>query len=86
MHAFPVFVLPVIAVILGRRRRAPGGCRVSSSPSTKGEVAPPAHGTASDQQPAGRGGDGPTASWVEVVATVVLALAAVATAWSATRR
>ena len=85
MHAFSVFVFPVIAVILGRHRRA-WGCRVSSSPGTEGEVAPPAHGTASDQQPAGRGGDGPTASWVEVVATVVLALAAVATAWSATRR
>ncbi|MFL6189526.1 MAG: hypothetical protein ACJ75E_06680, partial [Actinomycetes bacterium] len=37
---------------------------------------------ASDQRPAGRGGDGPKASWVEVVATVILALAAVATAWS----
>jgi hypothetical protein len=31
--------------------------------------------TASDQRTAGGSSDGPTASWVEVVATVVLALA-----------
>jgi hypothetical protein len=42
-----------------------------------------ADATASDHRPAGGGGDGggPAASRAEVVATVVLALAAVATAW-----
>jgi hypothetical protein len=55
---------------------------VNSSPSTKDDVAPSADGRASDQRPAGGGGDGPTASWVEVIVTVLLALAAVATAWS----
>lgn len=71
----------MIAVMLGRRRRARGvsGERI---PSPKGDVVPTAHGTASDQTPAGRGSDGPTATWIEIVATVALALAAVATAWS----
>ena len=42
-----------------------------------------ADATASDHRPAGGGGDGggPAASRAEVIATVVLALAAVATAW-----
>jgi hypothetical protein len=47
-----------------------------------GEAAPAADRRASDPTPAGRGGDDPTGSRVEVVATVLLALAAVATAWS----
>jgi hypothetical protein len=55
---------------------------VSASPSTEGEVAPAADGRAGDPNPAGRGSGGPTGSRVEVVATVVLALAALATAWS----
>jgi hypothetical protein len=55
---------------------------VNSSPSTEGEVAPAADDRAGDPDPAGRGSDGSTGSWVEVVATVTLALAAVATAWS----
>ena len=38
--------------------------------------------TAGDPRPAGRGGHGPAAGRVEAVATVILALAAVATAWS----
>jgi hypothetical protein len=54
---------------------------VSASFSPKSDVVP-ADNTASDQRPAGRGSDGPKASWIEVVATVILALAAVATAWS----
>jgi hypothetical protein len=48
----------------------------------RGDVAAAAGNAASGQRPAGRGGDGPKASWMEVVATVILALAAVATAWS----
>jgi hypothetical protein len=55
---------------------------VNASSSPKGDVAAAAGNAASDQRPAGRGGDGPKASWMEVVATVILALAAVATAWS----
>jgi hypothetical protein len=43
---------------------------------------PAAGDTASDPRPAGRGGGGPKASRVEAVATVILALAAVAIAWS----
>jgi hypothetical protein len=54
---------------------------VNASSSPKGDVTPPADTTASNQQPEGRG-DGPTAGRVEAVATVLLALAAVATAWS----
>jgi hypothetical protein len=55
---------------------------VSASSNPRDDVAAAAANAASDQQPAVRGGDGPKASWVEVVATVILALAAVATAWS----
>jgi hypothetical protein len=55
---------------------------VNASSSPKGAVVPAADTTASDQRPAGGGGDGPKGSWVEAVATVILALAAVATAWS----
>ena len=55
---------------------------MSASSSTEDEVVPSPGDRSNDQAPAGRGGDGPTAAWVEVVATVVLALAAVATAWS----
>ncbi|MFL6185249.1 MAG: hypothetical protein ACJ745_10540 [Actinomycetes bacterium] len=47
----------------------------------RGGVVPAAGGTASDPRPAGRDGGGPKASRVEAVATVILALAAVAT-WS----
>jgi hypothetical protein len=65
-------------VLIGGR----GRYRVSASSSPRGDVAAAAGNAASDQRPAGRGGDGPKASWVEVVATVILALAAVATAWS----
>jgi hypothetical protein len=57
---------------------------VKGSSSPKGDVVAAAENTASDQPlVAGRGGNGPAASRVEVVATVILALAAVATAWSA---
>jgi hypothetical protein len=45
-------------------------------------VVPAAGDTAGDPRPAGPGGGGPKASRVEAVATVILALAAVATAWS----
>jgi hypothetical protein len=55
---------------------------VNASSSPRGGVAPAAGGTASDTRPAGRDGGSPKASWVEAVATVILALAAVATAWS----
>ena len=55
---------------------------MNASPSAEGDAAPSAHGTASGPRPAERGSDGWTASWAEVAATVVLALAAVATAWS----
>jgi hypothetical protein len=55
---------------------------VNASSSPNGDVVAAADSTASDQPPAGPGADGPKASWVEVVATVILALAAVATAWS----
>jgi hypothetical protein len=65
-------------VLIGGR----GRYRVNASSSPKGDVATAADNTASDQRPAGRGGDGPQASRVEVVATLILALAAVATAWS----
>jgi hypothetical protein len=54
---------------------------VNASSSPRGGVVPAAGDTASDPRPAGRGG-GPKASRVEAVATVILALAAVATAWS----
>ena len=54
--------------------------KASSAP--KGGIAPEADDTASGPRPAGRGGDGRQASRFEVVATVLLALAAVATAWS----
>jgi hypothetical protein len=60
----------------------PWRCQVNASSSPTGAVVPAADTTASNQQPEGRGGDGPTAGRVEVVATVLLALAAVATAWS----
>ena len=53
----------------------------SSGPKGGGGV-PAADNTASGRRPAGRGGDGRQASRFEVVATVLLALAAVATAWS----
>ena len=55
---------------------------MNSSPSTKDDVPPSVDGRASDQRPAGGGSDVPKASWVELIATVLLALAAVATAWS----
>jgi hypothetical protein len=55
---------------------------VNTSSNPKGDVAAAADNAASGQRPAGRGSDGPKASWMEVVATVILALAAVATAWS----
>jgi hypothetical protein len=55
---------------------------VNASSSPRGGVVPAAGDTASDPRPAGRGGGGPKASRVEAVATVILALAAVATAWS----
>jgi hypothetical protein len=55
---------------------------VNASSSPKGGVVPAAGDTASDPRPPGRGGGGPKASRVEAVATVILALAAVATAWS----
>ena len=53
--------------------------KASSGP--EGDVAHEPHDTASEQRPEGRGGDGRQASRFEVVATVILALAAVATAW-----
>ena len=53
--------------------------KASSGP--EGDVAHEAHDTASEQRPEARGGDGRQASRFEVVATVILALAAVATAW-----
>jgi hypothetical protein len=55
---------------------------VKASSAPKGGIAPEADDTASGPRPAGRGGDGRQASRFEVVATVILALAAVATAWS----
>jgi hypothetical protein len=55
---------------------------VNASSSPRGGVVPAAGDTASDPRRAGRGGGGPKASRVEAVATVILALAAVATAWS----
>ena len=55
---------------------------MNASSSPRGGVVPAAGDTASDPRPAGRGGGGPKASRVEAVATVILALAAVATAWS----
>jgi hypothetical protein len=55
---------------------------VNASSSPRGGVVPAAGGTASDPRPSGRDGGGPKASRVEAVATVILALAAVATAWS----
>jgi hypothetical protein len=55
---------------------------VKASSGPEGGVAPAADDTASGRRPAGRGGDGRQASRFEVVATVLLALAAVATAWS----
>jgi hypothetical protein len=54
---------------------------VNASSSPRG-VVPAAGDTAGDPRPAGPGGGGPKASRVEAVATVILALAAVATAWS----
>jgi hypothetical protein len=54
---------------------------VNASSSPRGGVVPAAGDTASDPRPTGRG-SGPKASRVEAVATVILALAAVATAWS----
>jgi hypothetical protein len=58
---------------------------VNASSSPRGDVVTAADNAASDQRPAGRGGDGPTPSRVEVVSTVLLALAAVAIAWSGYR-
>jgi hypothetical protein len=55
---------------------------VSASSGPKGDVTPAAGATAGDRRPAGPGGAGPAPSRVEVLATVLLALAAVATAWS----
>jgi hypothetical protein len=55
---------------------------VNASSSPRGGVVPAAGDTASDPRRAGRGGGGPKAGGVEAVATVILALAAVATAWS----
>ena len=55
---------------------------MDASSSPKGDVAPRGDTTAGDQRPVGRAGGGPAASQVETVATVILALAAVATAWS----
>jgi hypothetical protein len=55
---------------------------VNASSGPKGDVTAAAGNATSNQRPAGRGQDGATGSWVEVVATVILALAAVATAWS----
>jgi hypothetical protein len=55
---------------------------VKASSGPKGGVAPEADNTASRPRPAGRGGGGRQASRFEVAATVLLALAAVATAWS----
>jgi hypothetical protein len=55
---------------------------VNASSSPRGGVVPAAGGTVSDPRPSGRDGGGPKASRVEPVATVILALAAVATAWS----
>jgi hypothetical protein len=60
----------------------PGRNRVNASSGPRGDVAHAADSTASDRRPTGRAGDGPTASRLEAVATVILALAAVATAWS----
>jgi hypothetical protein len=65
-------------VLIGGR----GRYRVSASSGPKGDVTAAAGNPASNQRPAGRGRGGATGSWVEVVATVILALAAVATAWS----
>jgi hypothetical protein len=55
---------------------------VNASSGPKGDVAPAADTTASNQRPARQGSDGRAAARVEAVATVILALAAVATAWS----
>jgi hypothetical protein len=55
---------------------------MNSSLGSEREVVASRDDRASDQRPAGGGGDGPKGSWVEAVATVILALAAVATAWS----
>ena len=55
---------------------------MNASSSPRGGVVPAAGDTAGDPRPAGPGGGGPKASRVEAVATVILALAAVATAWS----
>jgi hypothetical protein len=52
---------------------------VSASSGPKGDVVPAADTTARNQQPEGRGGHGRAAGRVEAVATVLLALAAVAT-------
>jgi hypothetical protein len=60
----------------------PGREWVNASSSPRGDVVPASDDTARDRRPGGRGGDGPAASRVEAVATVILALAAVATAWS----
>lgn len=64
----------------------PGRYGVNASSSPNGDVVAAADSTASDQPPAGPGSDGPKASWIEVAATVVLALAAVATAESPAAR
>jgi hypothetical protein len=55
---------------------------VNASSGPRGDVAHAADSTASDRRPTGGAGDGPTAGRLEAVATVILALAAVATAWS----
>ena len=55
---------------------------MNSPPNTEGEVLPTEHGTASEQEPAGRGSNGAMATWIEIIATVTLALSAVAIAWS----
>lgn len=55
---------------------------MNASSSPKGDVVSASDDAARDQRSGGRGGDGPAASRVEAVATVILALAAVATAWS----
>lgn len=60
----------------------PGREWVNASSSPRGDVVSASDDTARDRRPGGRGGDGPKASRVEAVATVILALATVATAWS----
>lgn len=55
---------------------------MNASSSPKDDVVSASDDAARDQRPGGRGDDGPAAGWVEAVATVILALTAVATARS----